>query len=216
MKLTNRFNNSNNNNNHFKSNQFLSKQMIEERNKKQKEDDLIKSLDNSISFPELQKKKKYNKTNEPNQSISFIDAMKTKNVVNVKKFEDGDEEHVENVRPGCVCIKYDKKTKKNIWINGKDTTTVSEKMILEEEPYFIIQRLVNLHQNRKCEYIRKWGIDEYDKMFMFQNYDYGYFDKLDDQLIKNDMKKYYYQNLTHYYSNDYSDIDIGSDVDIDN
>jgi len=186
--------------------------MIEERNKKQKEDALIKSLNNSISFPELQKKNNNNnKTNEPNQSISFINAMKTKNVVNVKKFEDGDEE---DLRPGCVCIKYDKKTKKNVWINGKDATTVSEKMILEEEPYFIIQRLVNLHQNRKHEYIRKWGIDEYDKMFMFQNYDYGYFDKLDDQLNKNDMKKYYYQNLTHYYSNDYSDIDIGSDVDI--
>jgi hypothetical protein len=129
-------------------------------------------------------------------------------------------EEADYVPQGCVCIKYDKISKQPVWIYGKDTVINTVEIAeAEEDPYFVFQRLASLHQNRKYDYIRKWGIDEYDKMFMFQNYDYEYFDKLDDD-IKNVMENYYQNNTynynKYYNSSEYSecsDNDIGSDID---
>ena len=210
MRSINRFNSSNNKTN---TNYFISKQVIEERNKKQKEDEFIKSLHSLTAFPELQKKNTTceNINNDTNQTTSFIGAMKSKNI----KMHDNESINIDArnyVPPGCVCIQYDESIKKTIWIYGKNTKPIAEKTYLEEEPpYFVLKRLVDLQQNRKYDYIRKWGIDEYDKMFMFQNYDYEYFDKLDHQ-ITNDMEKYYQNNTYNY--NDFSDVDIASDTDI--
>jgi len=206
MSSINRFNNNNN----FKPNRFVSKHVIEERNKKQKETEFIKSLDSLTAFPILQKKTTIPKTdsnnnnNEKNQSITFIEAMKTKNKENhSEKINTYD-----IVAPGCVCIKYDKISKKTLWIYGKNTSNfANEKSALEEkeDPCVIFQRLVNLHQARKYNHISKWGIDEYEKMFLYQNYDYDYFDNLDDQIEKN-MEKYY-QNTSYNLQNYYVDSD---------
>ena len=208
MRVNNRFNSSNNRTN---TNYFISKQVIEERNKKQKEDEFIKSLDNSVAFPELQKKITNCESinNDKNQTTSFIDAMKTKNI-KMDNNETINNDADNCVPPGCVCIQYDKSIKKTVWNYGRDTKPIAEKKYMEEAPYFVLKRLVDLQQNRKYDYIRKWGIDEYDKMFMFQNYDYEYFDKLDHQ-ITNDMEKYYQNNTYNY--NDFSDVEIASDTD---
>jgi hypothetical protein len=208
MRSFNRFNSSNNRTN---TNYFISKQVIEERNKKQKEDEFIKSLDNSDAFPELKNKNTNCEiiNNDKNQSTSFIDAMKTKNIKMDNSETINNDAH-NYIPPGCVCIQYDKSIKKTVWIYGTDTKPISEKNSMEEAPYFVLKRLVDLQQNRKYDYIRKWGIDEYDKMFMFQNYDYEYFDKLDHQ-ITNDMEKYYQNNTYNY--NDFSDLEIASDTD---
>jgi len=192
--------------NNFKTNRFVSKHVNEERNKKQKDDAFIKSLDSLTSFPILQTKTKTgsNINSEKKQPITFIEAMKTKKTESPSEKITTDE-----VPPGCVCIKYDKVTKNTIWIYGKNTNSITnEKKSLEEneDPRVIFQRLVNLHQGRKYDHISKWGIDEYEKMFLYQNYDYEYFDKLDEQIEK-DMEKYY-QNTNfslynlHNYHND--------------
>lgn len=200
--------------NNFKTNRFVSKQVNEERNKKQREDEFVKSLDCLTTFPELQRKKNINKhisddETETNQTINFIDAMKMKNEISTTTTtttENGstcESENSDYVPPGCVCIKYDKVVKKPIWIYGKNTNNfTSEKKELTEEfedPRHVFQRLVNLYQNRKYEHIRKWGIDEYDKMFLYQNYDYEYFDKLDEQ-VEMGIEKYYENNSYNYYN----------------
>jgi hypothetical protein len=208
MSSINRFNNNN-----FKPNRFVSKHVNEERNKKQKETEFIKSLDSSTAFPVLQKttikkpdsNNNNNNNNEKNQSITFIEAMKTTHT-NENSREKITTDDV--VPPGHVCIKYDKISKKPVWIYGKNTTSITnEKSVLEEneDPCVIFQRLVDLHQGRKYNHISKWGIDEYEKMFLYQNYDYDYFDNLDDQIEKN-MEKYY-QNNSYNLQNYYIDTD---------
>jgi hypothetical protein len=196
--------------NNFNTNRFVSKHVNEERSKKQKEAEFIKSLDNLTAFPLLQKTTTITKTesnnnenNEKNQSITFIEAMKIKKKqIRSEKITTDDD-----VPPGCVCIKYDKISKKTVWIYGKNTTSsiANEKSGLEEneEPCVVFQRLVDLHQGRKYNHISKWGIDEYEKMFLYQNYDYDYFDNLDDH-IQQDMEKYYQNNTynLHNYNND--------------
>ena len=46
--------------------------------------------------------------------------------------------------------------------------------------YDVLDHLVCLHEQRKDEYIQSWGQDEWDRMFTFSNYDYHYFDRLDE------------------------------------
>jgi hypothetical protein len=86
------------------------------------------------------------------------------------------------VPPGWVCIKYDKTSNQEVWDYGdnKNNSFNREEIIEQENPIDVFQRLVDLHRNRKYDYINKWGMDEYDQMFQFQNYDYKYFDKLDE------------------------------------
>jgi len=210
-KTTNASNTSDSVKNNFNTNRFVSKHVNEERNKKQKEAEFIKSLDNLTAFPILQKTTTITKTdlnnnnnnnNETDESITFIEAMKTKKKqIRSEKITTDDD-----VPTGCVCIKYDEISKKPLWVYGKNTTSIAnEKSPLEEneEPRVVFQRLVDLHQGRKYNHISKWGIDEYEKMFLYQNYDYDYFDNLDDQ-IQQDMEKYYQSNTYNLnnYNND--------------
>jgi hypothetical protein len=210
-KTTNASNTSDSVKNNFNTNRFVSKHVNEERNKKQKEAEFIKSLDNLTAFPILQKTTTITKTdlnnnnnnnNEKDESITFIEAMKTKKKqIRSEKITTDDD-----VPTGCVCIKYDEISKKPLWVYGKNTTSIAnEKSPLEEneEPRVVFQRLVDLHQGRKYNHISKWGIDEYEKMFLYQNYDYDYFDNLDDQ-IQQDMEKYYQSNTYNLnnYNND--------------
>ena len=47
----------------------------------------------------------------------------------------------------------------------------------------IIDSLNNRHRQRVNEYIQLWGDDEYKRIFLFPNYEYGYFDRLDEELV---------------------------------
>jgi len=162
-----------------KTNRFISKHVTEERNKKQKEGNFIKSLDSLIEFPELQIKKKECITLTNTKSSNFIDAIKMSNLV-INEEITNENPGEDNIPPGCLCIKFDKITNKQVWLYG-DKTSNNEVTKNEEKPYFIFQRVVELCNNRKNEHIKNWGIEEYDQMFKFQNYDYEYFDKLDEQ-----------------------------------
>ena len=181
--------------NNFKSNRFVSKHVNQERNKKQKEENFIKSLDSLTEFPELHNKKQlevssgarvdetehFKGVNDNKKVSNFLDVIKNNNIV--KEEENDNEINDENVVPsGCVCIKYDKINKREVWDYGdnKNSTFNREEITEKENPFDVFQRLVDLHTNRKCNHISKWGIDEYDQMFNFQNYDYKYFDKLDE------------------------------------
>ena len=203
MKTSNRFyNNNNNNNNDFKPNRFVSKQVNEERSKKQKEEEFLKSLHSSESFPELSTNKNKNSdNNESRQRINYMNAMNN-DKVKENKHENKNDKTDDLPPTGCVCIQYDEKTKQQVWIYGKNTTSISSEE-KEENPYDVFQRFVNVYQTRKYEYIRNWGFDDYDKMFLYQNYDYEYFDKLDEDIERN-MESYYQSNTySNNYDNDY-------------
>jgi hypothetical protein len=47
--------------------------------------------------------------------------------------------------------------------------------------YEVFEKLAKLHEKRSNEYIELWGYDEWEKMFRFSNYDYEYFNKLDEK-----------------------------------
>lgn len=179
--------------NNFKSNRFVSKHVNQERDKKQKEEIFIKSLDSLTEFPELHNKKQlevssgaqiesFNGVNDNKNAPNFLDIIKNNNIV--KEAENDSEINCDDnvVPPGWVCIKYDKTSNQEVWDYGdnKNNSFNREEIIEQENPIDVFQRLVDLHRNRKYDYINKWGMDEYDQMFHFQNYDYKYFDKLDE------------------------------------
>lgn len=45
-----------------------------------------------------------------------------------------------------------------------------------------------LHEKRTKEYIENWGYDEWARLYRFPNYDYEYFDKLDEK-YEREMQK---------------------------
>jgi len=170
-------------------NRFIDKNVAMEREKKQIHDNFIKSLESSREFPELQINRQDSVTSDSglykmeNQKTNFSDVIKLKN-----QDKHCDDKNDDYVPPGCVCIKYDEATKKPLWIYGdnknRTESFTTENKEIEEEPYYVIQRVVDLYNKRKNEYIHNWGTEDYDKMFMFQNYDYDYFDKLDEMTEK--------------------------------
>ena len=44
----------------------------------------------------------------------------------------------------------------------------------------MLNALASLYDKRTNDYIAMWGYDEWDETFRFQNYDYDYFNKLDE------------------------------------
>ena len=131
------------------------------------------------NFPDLNSQKE-NISSSKKSVISFLDKVKAK----VVKEETNSEKDldIENLKPGWILIKKDKETGKIITkskeiYNQNDYDSMSERDI----GINIINSLVNLHNKRTEEYIKLWGYDEWEKMFRFPNYDYEYFEKLDEQ-----------------------------------
>jgi hypothetical protein len=101
--------------------------------------------------------------------ISFIDKVKTeKQVITVN-------DNVNNYKPGWTYIFKDKKTNKTMYVEYTSLTKPVENCNK------VLNYLVALHNYRKNKYIEMWGEDEYEKMFRFPNYNYEYFDKLDEK-----------------------------------
>ena len=72
---------------------------------------------------------------------------------------------------------------------------IRQKVILNEAEE-IINALSLLHEKRSNEYKESWGEDEWERMFMCPNYDYAYFDKLDEAYEAEQAKlaEQYYNN----------------------
>jgi len=186
---TSTFNNFKSNSSGYKSSRHQDevdyRMFKEEKNKKQKEEDIVKALDIS-NFPDLKSiaSTTTSKNTKEKDKISFADMMKNptqileenNNAIHINREEE------ETVKPGWVCIKQDNKTKQPIWVYDKGciNEVPNENNFQEEDPYYAFERLVTQYQKRKNEYIKNWGYEEYDKMFLFQNYDYEYFDNIDE------------------------------------
>jgi len=100
-----------------------------------------------------------------------------KNLFDVKE-EDKDDFKVEEefIPDGCICISYDKNNRKINYKQGKMSTS-NNKVTIQQ----VIDNMAQFIEKRKNDYINLWGLNTYEDTFLFKNYDYEYFDKLDIQ-----------------------------------
>ena len=129
-----------------------------EKEKKQKEE--IRIALSIESYPELIHKKVTNNKIIPlwNDVTKHLNTVKNE----IKELKDNlKKEEVEKINKELL--------DKNMIIENKQITLK------------IMDELVRLHEKRTNEYINLWGIEEWEKMFLFPNYDYNYFDDLDDE-----------------------------------
>jgi len=153
-----------------------------EKLKKQKEEE--ESLKES-NFPQLHneltlKKEKVYEPQLKTPVVSFIDKLKKDTLK-----EEKNKEEEEPVEPGWVCITISPTNRRNlIYKYGKSLHEQEQEKEKEKEqstPIDVLNALVALHEKRKNEYIQLWGEEEYERMFRMPNYDYEYFDRLDEK-----------------------------------
>lgn len=164
-------------NNKYYSDDRLKDDRKREADRKIKEEQikLVLTIEN---FPELAPKVGQN-ISTTNGTINYASLSEklTTSVVENKVTSNVDIDY-KNLLPGWSIIKKDI-DKNNITIKTKPL----KESILEknnDNNFQLLNALVELHENRTSEYIENWDYDEWEKMFKFPNYDYNYFDKLDE------------------------------------
>lgn len=136
---------------------------VEEERKKEEEKKVALAIE---SFPELLN----SKTKIIENTHNFLEKLKT----NVKV-----ETPIKHcIKQGWTELSLDKVSNSTIMIsNIKKYEYVKTP---QDFAYDVLDHLVCLHEQRKNDYINCWGEDEWEQMFKFPNYDYHYFDKLDE------------------------------------
>ena len=147
-----------------KENEARLQKIIEEKKQKQL------SIDN---FPDLLE----NKNNQSNVKptilqTGFIDKVKfVKPTTNVEPIQN-------HIKPGWVEIKRDAKTRKIV--TSVNPVANSDNNVSTNSENNVLNALAYLYERRTNEYIELWGYDEWEKTFRFPNYDYNYFNNLDE------------------------------------
>jgi len=157
--------------------------------KKIKEKEKEKLLANE-NFPDLVNNNKNTENKTPVLKTGFMDKVKT-----VKKVATVNEK-IRHIKPGWVEITRDPITRNIITISNPIFSNV------HYNETNVLHALVALHKKRTKEYIEQWGYDTWEKMFRFTNYDYEYFDKLDEK-YEEEMEKLSNENdndSENYYS----------------
>jgi hypothetical protein len=196
----------NNANNYRENNRYYTndrnandRKLLEEKNKeaeklrKQKEEE--ESL-KGTNFPELHPLSSIKKTvyEQPKtQVVSFINKLKEDTS---KKEKECKEEVVE---PGWVCITINPNNRRKFVYKYGKSLYESESKKEKSNPLDVLNALVELNEKRKNEYIQLWGEEEYEKMFRIPNYDYDYFDRLDEE-YEEAMEQEKYDNVEEYES----------------
>lgn len=145
-----------------------------ERDEKKREEENKKNLAPEC-FPDLINKEKQCQNN----TSHTMNYLKASNTIVPKIIENQN-----NIKPGWVEIKRDPKNiGKLIYTYGVNTNenNVSTSDSEKKSDYPVLEALVKLYNDRTKEYIDMWGYDTWEKMFRFPNYDYEYFDKLDEE-----------------------------------
>jgi hypothetical protein len=147
----------------------------------------------SESFPELSTKVKNKKPNEiinVKKEINFIDKVNFEKAVIPQK--NNTNTLNEDIEPGWVEISFNPKTREftrrynSQYIQTNNT-------IKSSNENKALNALIETHKRRTQEYINMWGYEEWEKMFRFPNYDYEYFDRL-DEAYENEMNEYSHDN----------------------
>jgi hypothetical protein len=156
---------------------------------------------NDNNFPTLTSNndKTSNNTNVQPENTTFIEKL---TAVTIDKDKDKDITNSEEyILPGWLVMKRDKETNKSIKRYGE--TTIFKKT--NATCYEIIEKLAFLHDKRTEDYINTWGQDEYEKMFRFPNYDYDYFERLEQEYEEELEQLREYELLKYYSEEDYYD-----------
>jgi hypothetical protein len=153
------------------------------------------------NFPDLVTNNKKTENKTPVLQTGFMDKVKiVKDVKPVATIN----EKISNIKPGWIEITRDPITKKIITtrnpISGSDYNYDSDNS--DDNDINVLNALVALHKKRTKEYIEQWGYDTWEKMFRFPNYDYEYFNKLDEQ-YEEEMEKWREENEKDSDSEDY-------------
>jgi hypothetical protein len=185
-----RNNNNNNNNNNNSRSLYL-------RDENVKKDIILVAED----FPELCAPKLINNTLI--NLVSFSDKLKTeiKHEEKINLDIDIDLE-LKNLKPGWTLLKYDTESRKII-IKTKDCTLLKSQVKSDNEK--IYDSLVDLHKKQTEDFIELWGYDEWEKTFIFPNYDYEYFDRMDQLYAEEEEEEERkLENLANEYEYDYN------------
>ena len=154
----------------------LSEERLEKKREKELEDKR-KQLLSSESFPELITNKSENKLLS---TMNYLNKLKTEGNESIKSNKNELDLEYENLKPGWAVAKKDLVTGKIITKYKPSLNQAPREKTQQEIGLDIINALVELHEKRKEEYINMWGYDTWEKMYRFPNYDYDYFNKLDE------------------------------------
>ena len=99
-------------------------------------------------------------------------------------------------------IKLDKNLKPESILLKKDLIPPYRKEEIKEVAYEVFKKLEELYEKRTNKYIELWGYDEWERMFMFSNYDYQYFDKLDKKYAEEMEEIKYTEEIEYTDSNE--------------
>lgn len=167
------------------SKEQMERRLKEEQTRKDKEKERenvekLKNL-NPDNFPDLISDTVEKQQTSP--SMNYSDKLKW---VTVKKGNIPKNLEVEvdleyqSLKPGWAVARKDLKTGKIITKYKPSLNPKPRERSEQEIGLDIINALVELHKKRTEEYIDMWGYDTWEKMYRFPNYDYEYFDKLDE------------------------------------
>ena len=173
----NRYNNNNNSNNRYNNN---NKDNDEINNFRKKEIEQQKIQKNEGNFPSLIVNPI--KSNEPTNMINYDSIVKNKEKVPI--------------------IKEQIKKLKNGWIE-LNKEQIKKETKKETEYLYFLDCMSNLYEIQKIEKIEILGEEIFEANYRFQNYDYRYFDKLDDKYesdLRREIKKY--ENDLYGYGSD--------------
>jgi len=154
--------NDNNNNNHLWNQNSKGRSIYNNEQKYQNQQETTSRTSNTIKQPPIPL--------YPVNNNSYAKRLADKKEASIKK------EVVIDKKWSYVSVKDSKN--KIIVIRNNDVDVHVDYSIDS-----IIDSLNNRHRQRVNEYIQLWGDDEYKRIFLFPNYEYGYFDRLDEELV---------------------------------
>ena len=93
-----------------------------------------------------------------------------------------------NLKPGWLLLKHDRKTHRIIWKSGEVVNSDPIEKTEHELACDALDELIALHEKRTNDFIDTWGYEEWERTFRSPNYDYEYFDKL-NELCEEELEK---------------------------
>lgn len=154
--------------------------------------ELERSLTDTASFPDLVPQQKPTTQIDPTKDLNFLNKVKWVEEEKPIEWNDG------------------------LTILGSDEKEQPRKQRRAKTPYEIMSKQVELYETWKANYIAQYGEYYYERYYRFPNYDYEYFDKLDEKYEaeleelerleeEKERDQYIEYNTHHDYKNKYDE-----------
>lgn len=147
-----------------------------------------KIVNNEINFPSIVNDKKVNKSNQ--FEVSYGSILKNEEKSKKKKTKD------KKKKKGWVQLGVKSESELESELESECRIQTKEEG-LNEYLYFI-DCMVNLYQHQKLEKLEIVGEEIYEQIYKFPNYDYEYFDKL-DEIYETELKEEMEKNNDEFY-----------------